>query len=100
VRGSPRIIGSEAPLVRQLLMTGLITRQLEERGKPAPVLIGGLAISYYTRDIYLSSESASPFAIKEYFWLPIEIKNKKMADRVRPAGSFLIYEFFRRVPLS
>lgn len=46
-----KIGATEAPLARQMLMTGLITRVLEDRGKPAPVLIGGLALSYYTREV-------------------------------------------------
>jgi hypothetical protein len=37
--------------------------------------------------LHLSSESVSPLTIKEYFWLRIEVRNKKMADGVRPAGS-------------
>jgi len=51
-----KIGATEAPLARQLLMTGLITRRLEEKGKPAPVLIGGLALSYYTRDVYFTAD--------------------------------------------
>ena len=51
-----RIAATEAPLARQLLMTGLITRLLEDRGKPAPVLIGGLALSYYTREVYFTAD--------------------------------------------
>jgi hypothetical protein len=37
-------------------MTGLITRRLEERGNPAPILIGGLALSYYTREVYFTAD--------------------------------------------
>jgi len=37
-------------------MTGLITRLLEDMGKSAPVLIGGLALSYYSREIYFTSD--------------------------------------------
>ena len=37
-------------------MTGLITRVLEDRGKPAPVLVGGMALSYYTRDVYFTAD--------------------------------------------
>ena len=49
-----KTVGS--PLARQLLMTGLITRLLEEQGKAAPVLIRGLALSYYTREVYFTSD--------------------------------------------
>lgn len=59
-------IGSmEGPLARQLLMTGLITRRLEERGKPAPVLIGGLALSYYTREVYFTADIDLAYADRE-----------------------------------
>jgi hypothetical protein len=34
----------------------------------------------------LRLKSVSPFTIKEYFWLRIEVKNKKMADGARPRG--------------
>lgn len=51
-----KIRGMQAPLARQLYMVGLITRILEERGKPAPVLIGGLALSYYSREVYFTSD--------------------------------------------
>lgn len=60
-----RIGAIEAPLARQLLMTGLITRLLEERGKPAPVLIGGLALSYYTRDVYFTADIDLAYADRE-----------------------------------
>jgi hypothetical protein len=37
-------------------MAGLITRLLEERGRPAPVVIGGLALSYYSREVYFTAD--------------------------------------------
>lgn len=37
-------------------MTAFITAMLEERGNPAPVLIGGLALSYYTREVYFTAD--------------------------------------------
>ena len=60
-----KIGATEAPLARQLLMTGLITRQLEARGKPAPVLIGGLALSYYTREVYFTADIDLAYADRE-----------------------------------
>ncbi len=51
-----RIGATQGPLARQLLMTGLITGRLAEKGKPAPVLIGGLALSYYTREVYFTAD--------------------------------------------
>ena len=37
-------------------MTGLITRLFEDRGRPAPVVIGGLALSYYSREVYFTAD--------------------------------------------
>jgi hypothetical protein len=51
-----KIEATESPLAKQLLITGLITRILEERGKSAPVVIGGLALSYYTREVYFTAD--------------------------------------------
>ncbi len=60
-----KILAVEAPLIRQLLMTGLITKVLEQRGKPAPVLIGGLALSYYTRDVYFTADIDLAYADRD-----------------------------------
>jgi hypothetical protein len=51
-----KIGATASPLARQLLMAGLITRLVEERGRPAPVIIGGLALSYYTREVYFTAD--------------------------------------------
>jgi len=51
------IIGkTESPLKKQLLMVALITRLLEEAGKPTPVIIGGCALAYYSREIYFTAD--------------------------------------------
>lgn len=47
---------TSSPLKRQLLLTALVTRLLEEKGKPAPVLIGGCALSYYSREVYFTAD--------------------------------------------
>jgi hypothetical protein len=60
-----KIGAMEAPLARQLLMTGLITRRLADKGKPAPVLIGGLALSYYTREVYFTADIDLAYADRE-----------------------------------
>lgn len=60
-----RIEATKAPLARQLLMTGFITRRLADRGKPAPVLIGGLALSYYTREVYFTADIDLAYADRE-----------------------------------
>jgi hypothetical protein len=46
----------ESPLKRQLLMVALMTRLLEEMGKGSPVIIGGCALSYYSREVYFTSD--------------------------------------------
>ena len=43
---------TESPLKKQLLMVGLITNLLERKGKIGPIVIGGCALSYYTRIRY------------------------------------------------
>ena len=60
-----KIRATEAPLARQMLMTGLITRVLEDRGKPAPVLIGGLALSYYTREVFFTADIDLAYADRD-----------------------------------
>jgi len=60
-----KIEATQAPLARQLLMTGLITRRLADRGKPAPILIGGLALSYYTREVYFTADIDLAYADRE-----------------------------------
>jgi hypothetical protein len=60
-----KIRDQKSPLARQLMMAGLITRILEERGKPAPVLIGGLALSYYSREVYFTADIDLAYADQE-----------------------------------
>jgi hypothetical protein len=59
------IKNTESPLKRQLLMVGLITRLLEEKGKKAPVVIGGCALSYYSREVYFSTDIDLAYAERE-----------------------------------
>ena len=37
-------------------MVALITNLLEEKGKEAPVVIGGCALSYYSREVYFTAD--------------------------------------------
>jgi hypothetical protein len=60
-----KIRRTESPLKRQLLVVGLISKLLEERGKPAPVLIGGGALSYYTREAYFTANIDLAYADRE-----------------------------------
>jgi hypothetical protein len=57
---SEQILGkigkTESPLKKQLLVVALITRLLQEAGKPAPVIIGGCALSYYSREVYFTAD--------------------------------------------
>ena len=45
-----------SPLKRQLLIVALISRLFEERGAEPPVIIGGCALSYYSREVYFTSD--------------------------------------------
>lgn len=47
---------TESPLKRQLLMVALITKLLDEKGKSPPIIIGGCALSYYSREVYFTSD--------------------------------------------
>jgi hypothetical protein len=51
-----RIARTNSPLKRQLLMLAGITRELRQRGKPAPTLIGGCALAYYSREVYFTAD--------------------------------------------
>jgi len=59
------IKNTESPLKRQLLMVGLITRLLEKQGKKAPVIIGGCALSYYSREVYFTTDIDLAYAERE-----------------------------------
>ncbi len=51
-----KIRDERSPLLRQLTMVGLVGFLLEQQGKPMPVLIGGAALSYYSREVYFTSD--------------------------------------------
>lgn len=50
------IEGTESPLKKQLLMVALITKLLDEAGKSAPVIVGGCALAYYSREVYFTAD--------------------------------------------
>jgi len=56
---------TESPLKRQLLMAALITKLLEEKGKGAPIVIGGCALSYYSREVYFTADIDLAYADRE-----------------------------------
>jgi hypothetical protein len=45
------LAGIASPLRRQLLTIAYISRLLKEQGKPVPVLVGGCALAYYSREV-------------------------------------------------
>lgn len=51
-----RVQTIESPLKRQLWIVGLIGYLLEREGKPPPVIIGGCALSYYSREVYFTAD--------------------------------------------
>lgn len=62
-----RIKGLESPLKKQLLAAALITSLLKEKGKGPPVIIGGCALSYYSREVYFTADLDFAYADRESF---------------------------------
>lgn len=60
-----KITETESPLKKQLLVVGLITKLLQDAGKPAPVIIGGCALSYYSREVYFTADIDLAYADRE-----------------------------------
>lgn len=60
-----KIKGTESPLKKQLLIAALITKMLSEKGKGLPVVIGGCALSYYTREVYFTADIDFAYADRE-----------------------------------
>jgi hypothetical protein len=60
-----KIRQTESPLKRQLLMVALITNLLEQKGKDAPVVIGGCALAYYSREVYFTADIDLAYADRE-----------------------------------
>ena len=59
------IRNTESPLKKQLLTVALITKLLEKTGRSAPVIIGGCALSYYSREIYFTADIDLAYADRE-----------------------------------
>lgn len=59
------IKSTASPLKRQLLIVGLITKALEQRGKDIPTVIGGCALSYYSREVYFTSDIDLAYSDRE-----------------------------------
>jgi len=47
---------TESPLKRQLLTVALVSSLLKKKGKEVPTVIGGLALSYYSREVYFTAD--------------------------------------------
>jgi hypothetical protein len=56
---------TESPLKKQLLTVALITSLLEQKGNSAPIIIGGCALSYYTREVYFTADIDLAYADRE-----------------------------------
>ena len=56
---------TESPLKRQLLIVSLVTKLLEERGKDPPIVIGGCALSYYSREVYFTADIDLAYSDRE-----------------------------------
>lgn len=56
---------TESPLKRQLLTVALVSHFLQKKGKEVPIVIGGLALSYYTREVYFTADIDLAYADRE-----------------------------------
>ena len=48
--------GVVSPLKRQLLVLAFISKCMKELGSQVPILIGGCALAYYSREVYFTSD--------------------------------------------
>lgn len=56
---------TESPLKRQLLTVALISNLLQKKGKEVPIVIGDLALSYYTREVYFTADIDLAYSDRE-----------------------------------
>lgn len=56
---------TESPLKRQLLTVALVSHLLQKKGKEVPIVIGGLALSYYSREVYFTADIDLAYADRE-----------------------------------
>ena len=54
-----------SPMKRQLLTVALVSHLLQKRGKEVPIVIGGLALSYYTREVYFTADIDLAYSDRE-----------------------------------
>jgi hypothetical protein len=50
------LAGVVSPLKRQLLVLAYISQRMKELGNQVPVLIGGCALAYYSREVYFTTD--------------------------------------------
>ncbi|MBI4683386.1 MAG: hypothetical protein HY757_09855 [Nitrospirae bacterium] len=60
-----KIKNTESPLKKQLLTVALVNSLLEDKGKDVPVIIGGCALSYYSREVYFTADIDLAYADRE-----------------------------------
>lgn len=60
-----KIKQTASPLKKQLLTVALVTHLLEQKAKPVPTVIGGCALSYYSREVYFTSDIDLAYADTE-----------------------------------
>lgn len=56
---------TESPLKRQLLTVVLVSHLLKKKGKEVPIIIGDLALSYYTREVYFTADIDLAYSDRE-----------------------------------
>ena len=56
---------TESPMRRQLLTVALVSHLLKKNGKEVPIIIGGLALSYYTREVYFTADIDLAYSDRE-----------------------------------
>jgi predicted nucleotidyltransferase len=60
-----KIKNTGSPLKKQLLTVALVSKLLEDKGKAVPVIIGGCALSYYSREVYFTADIDLAYADRE-----------------------------------
>lgn len=60
-----RIKSIASPLRRQLFLLAYVSGELRKIGKTVPVLIGGCALAYYSREVYFTADIDLAYADRE-----------------------------------
>jgi hypothetical protein len=66
------IKASTSQLKKQLLVVCAVTKMLEEKGKSVPVIIGGCALAYYSREVYFTADIDLAYADSESLSLVLD----------------------------